>query len=228
MAQSRSKRLLLLSMLGGVLGLAVIAQVVGALQGKPAVRVTTTTAPAATTTTVVALAPLGELGAELDGLAAAGRASDYHAVYAVEDPQLPEGLLQTVEVWRNADRFRSDIIERASDGTRRQTSLFDGRARRSCETLNGIQTCKATNADPVDLLTAFIRAVDAKDPAPKLAAHDEPDIAGYQARCFTAPNVGEACVTTDGVLLRVELRGATITASRLEDEVPEAAFDVSG
>ena len=159
---------------------------IGALQGEPVVRVTTTTAPPSTTTTVVALAPLGEVGEELDELAAAGRLSDFHAVYGVEDPKLPEGLIQTVEVWRKGDKFRSDIIERAANGTRRQTALYDGRTRRSCETVAGTQTCKVTEVDPVDLLVAFIRAVDAKDPDPKLTAHDEVDIAGYQARCFEA------------------------------------------
>lgn len=218
----------MLSVLGGLLILAVVGQVIGALQGEPAVRVTTTTAPPSTTTTVVRLASLGELGAELDALAEAGRSSDFHAVYSVEDPKLPEGLIQTVEVWRKGRQFRSDIIEQASNGSRRQTALFDGRIRRSCETVNGAQTCEITNADPVDLVVAFLRAVDAKDPAPRLSAHDELDIAGYQARCFTAAEVGEVCLTTDGVLLRVELQGATITATRLEDEVPASAFDVAG
>jgi hypothetical protein len=215
-------------MLGGVLLLAVVAQVIGALQGNPAVRVTTTTAPPTSTTTIAALAPLGELGAELDGLASAGRSGDFHAVYGVEDSEVQEGVLQSVEVWRKGAQYRFDIIERASNGTKRQATVFDGRARRYCETLNGTQTCKAVTYDPVDLLVQFIRDVDAKNPAPKLAAHDETDIAGYQARCFTAPGVGEACVTTDGVLLRVKLKTATITATRLEDEVPDSAFDVAG
>jgi hypothetical protein len=228
MARTRSTRLLILTLLSGVIVAATVAGVIGALQGEPVVRVTTTTAAPTTTTTVVALAPLGEVGKELDELAAAGRLSDFHAVYGVEDPQLPEGLIQTVEVWRKGDKFRSDIIERAGDGTRRQTALYDGRTRRSCETVAGTQTCKVVEVDPVDLLVAFIRAVDAKDPAPKLTVHDEVDIAGYQARCFEATGVGGACVTTDGVLLRVELQGAKITATRLEDEVPESAFDVSG
>ncbi len=228
MARTRSKRLLVLTLLAGVIVLATVAGVIGALQGEPVVRVTTTTAAPSTTTTVVALAPLGEVGRELDELAAAGRLSDFHAVYSVEDPQLPEGLIQTVEVWRKGDRFRSDIIERAANGTRRQTALYDGRTRRSCETVSGTQTCKVTEVDPVDLLVAFIRAVDAKDPDPKLTVRDEVDIAGYQARCFEAAGVGTACVTTDGVLLRVELQGAKITATRLEDEVPASAFDVSG
>lgn len=220
--------MVVLALMGGVVIAATAAGVIGALSGKPAVRVTTTTAPPSTTTTLVALAPLGELGAELDALAAAGRQSEFHAVYGVEDPKLPEGLIQTVEVWRKGERFRSDIIERASDGTRRQTALYDGRTRRSCETLKGTQTCQITSVDPVDLVVAFIRAIDAKDPAPKLSAHDELDIASYQARCFTAAGVGEACLTTDGVLLRLELQGATITATRLEDEVPASAFDVAG
>lgn len=219
---------MVLTLLAGVIVLATAAGVIGALQGKPVVRVTTTTEPPTTTTTVVKLAPLGELGKELDDLSAAGRLSDFHAVYGVEDPQLPEGLVQTVEVWRKGELFRSDIIERAGNGTRRQTALYDGKTRRSCETVAGTQTCKISDVDPVDLLVAFIRAVDAKEPKPKLTARDEVDIAGYQARCFEAAGVGEACTTTDGVLLKVVLQGATITATRLEDEVPASAFDVSG
>jgi hypothetical protein len=227
-AYKRSTRLLVLTGMSGVILLATVAGVIGALQGKPQIRIPTSTTAPTTTTTVVALAPLGAAGKELDQLAAAGRSAKVHATYSVTDSQLPEGLIQTVEIWREGNRFRSDIIERASNGTRRQTALFDGTSRRSCETRNGTQTCEVTAVDPVDLPTAFIRAVDAAKPKPKLTARSEIDIAGFQARCFEAPKVGELCLTTDGVMLRLVLKGATIEATRLEDDVPEAAFDVSG
>ncbi len=224
----RSRRLLILSIFAGIIVLAGIANAVGGIFGDPAVRVVTTTTGPSTTTTVVPLAKLGGGGKALDELAASGRRAKFHAIYSVSDPKLPEGLEQSVEVWRDDVRFRSDIIERDGGGTRRQTSLDDGTTRRKCETVQGTQTCQITDVAPVDLVVAFIRAVaDAKD-QPDLTVHQETNIAGYQARCFTAKGIGEVCLTTDGVMLRLLLQGATITATRLEPDVPASAFDVSG
>jgi hypothetical protein len=224
----RSRRIIILSVFAGIIVVAGLANAVGGIFGDPAVRVVTTTTGPSTTTTVVALAKLGKGGKALDELAASGRDAEFHAVYTVSDPKLPQGLEQSVEVWRNANKFRSDIIERDGAGTRRQTALDDGVTRRKCETVKGTQTCQITDVAPVDLVVAFIRAVaDAKD-QPDLAVHQETNIAGYQARCFDAGDTGEVCLTTDGVMLRLKLQGATITASRLEPEVPASAFDVSG
>jgi hypothetical protein len=220
--------LIVLSVFAALIVLAGVAQVIGAIGGDPAVRIVTTTTGPATTTTVVPLAGLGAGGKALDELAASGRGAQFHAVYAVSDPKLPEGLQQSVEVWRDGARFRSDIIERDGSGTRRQTALDDGTTKRKCETVKGTQTCQITDVPPVDLVVAFIRAVaDAKDQE-DLGVHQETDIAGYQARCFEADGIGEVCLTTDGVMLRLKLQGATITATRLEPGVPASAFDVSG
>lgn len=224
----RSRRIIILSVFAGVIVVAGIANAVGGIFGDPAVRVVTTTTGPSTTTTVVALAKLGDGGKALDELAASGRAAEFHAIYTVSDPKLPEGLEQSVEVWRDGTRFRSDIIERDGGGTRRQTALDDGTTKRKCETVKGTQTCQITDVPPVDLVVAFIRAVaDAKDQK-DLGVHAETDIAGFQARCFEAGDVGEVCLTTDGVMLRLQLQGATITATRLEPDVPASAFDVSG
>jgi hypothetical protein len=225
---SRHTRMVLLSILAGIIVVAGLAGVIGAINGQAQVRTITTTTAPAPTTTVVSLSSFGAAGKELDKLAATGRTSVFHATYDVSDPKLPEGLLQTVEVWRNAKRFRSDIIERASNGTKRTTNLTDGSTDRQCVTVNGSQTCQITNVAPVDLVIAFLRAVHDDKTPPKLTVHSEKDIAGFQARCFDGGDLGEVCLTTDGVLLRLQLQGATITAARIDDEVPASAFDVSG
>ncbi len=167
------------------------------------------------------------MGEELGALVEAGRHVDYHAVYDVTDPALPEGLVQSVEVWRKGELFRSDIVERAANGNRRQTSISGGAVARSCETVNGVQTCETADAVPGDLPSAFIRALLTAEDRPEVIARDD-DVAGYVARCFEADDVGELCLAEDGVMLKLVLQGATVLASRIVDEVPDAAFDTAG
>lgn len=214
-------------MLGGVLVLAV-GGAVGVLAGGDApvrTRDTTSTVPT-TTTTLPRAAGLGSVGEELDALIAAGRKVDHHALYSVTDPELPEGLVQTVEVWRLGELYRSDIVERTGGGTRRQTSISGGAVARACETVNGVETCNTVEAVPPDLPSAFVRAL-LEDDDVRLRARDD-DVAGYIARCFEAEDLGELCLAEDGVMLRLVLQGATVEATRIEDEVPQAAFDNAG
>lgn len=227
MARTRSKRLMVLSFLAGIIGLATLAGPLGAFKGEPPVKVTTTTAKPTTTTTAIPAAALGEVGAELDALVEAGHHSDYHAIYSVTDPALPEGLVQTVELWRQGDRFRFDTIERASNGTRRIIAIANGASLRSCTVEQGTQTCKVATNPPADLPAAFIRTIVTKTPKPELTTKRD-DIAGFQATCFEADDVGELCLTTDGVMLRLVLQGANVQATRIEDEVPASTFDVAG
>jgi hypothetical protein len=152
---------------------------------------------------------------------------DHHAIYTVADPELPEGLQQTVEIWRKGTQFRSDVVERTGGGTRRQTSIAGGAVARSCETVNGVETCNTVEAVPPDLPTAFVRALQAAEDEVRLRARDD-EVAGYVARCFEARDIGELCLALDGVMLRLVLQGATVEASLVEDEVPAAAFDTAG
>jgi hypothetical protein len=215
--------------MGGMVALAIGGAVGAVFDEAPVRRSTTTTAPPVSTT-VPRAAPLGEVGEELDGLVGAGRLVDHHAIYEVTDPALPEGLEQSVEVWRKGELFRADIVERAANGTRRQTAISGGPVNRSCETVNGVQTCETVDAVPLDLPGAFVAAVLAaveEDEDAELEVRDE-DVAGYEARCFSVEDVGELCLAGDGVMLRLVLQGATVLATQIIDDVPDTAFDTAG
>jgi hypothetical protein len=224
---ARRQKVALLVLIGGMGALA-MAGAIGAVVDDPPVRRGTTTTVPTTTTTIPKAAEFGDPGRELDVLTEAGRHVDHHAVYSVVDPELPEGLVQTVEIWRKGDQFRSDVVERTGAGTRRQTYISGGPVLRKCLTdFESVQTCETVSAVPNDLPTAFVRALKEAEEGPELAARDD-DVAGFVARCFEAEDVGELCVAQDGVMLRLKLQGATVELTRVEDVVPEAAFDVAG
>jgi hypothetical protein len=224
---SRRARNIVFSILTGIIVLAGLAGVLGAIQGDPAVRTirgSTTT----TSTTLPSVRSLGEVGRALDELIGYGHVATYHAIYDVKDSKLPEGLIETLEVWRKDGRFRSDLVDRASDGTKRNTNIDDGTTRRACTTANGTQTCQITEVPPIDFAVYFVqRLADAKT-KPRLTTSVVPDIAGYQASCFEAEGFGELCLTSDGVLLKMSLETAVVTATRLDTDVPASAFDVTG
>lgn len=223
----RKSRFVVLTVMAALLGGAVVAGVIGAVGGTPAVRTISTTTTLPPTTTLVPAASLGPVGERLDALLANGRRARYHAVYTVEDQKL-EGIEQSLEIWRDGDRVRADIVEKGwADGTRRITDIDNGRTKRKCTTRAGKQSCEIVRNLPLDLPAFFVQGlVDAK-PKPTLTTRND-DVAGYQAKCFAAEDVGELCLTTDGVMLRLTFQEATVTATIVEDAVPESAFDVAG
>ncbi len=227
MARSRRQTVALAVLAGGLLALAIGGALGAIFTDEGQRRIPTTTTTTLPPTTLPSASEHGEAGVELDELLAAGRSVDHHAVYSVTDPELPEGLVQTVEVWRRGELFRSDIVERTGGGTRRQTSISGGSVARSCETVNGVETCSTVESVPQDLPAAFVRALDAAEDDVRLRASDD-DIAGYVARCFEAEDIGELCLALDGVMLRLVLQGATVELTLVEDDVPASAFDTSG
>jgi len=223
MPRSKNRRVGAFVLLGGVLVLA-LGGAVGAILDDPPRPIVKTTVPESTTTTLPPVGSLGEVGAELQSLVERGRAVKYHAVYGVTDPELPEGLTQTLELWRDGENFRSDIIEETSVGSRRQSTVVGSSTVTACETVKGVETCKRATAPPTDLPAAFVRDVVTKEPPPKLTARDD-DIAGYEARCFVAEDIGEICVAGDGVMLSIFLQGANLLATKIDNNVPASTFD---
>jgi hypothetical protein len=215
------------ALLTAIIVIAGIAGVIGAIQGDPQVR-TIRSSTTTTSTTLPSVAKLGQVGRALDELIGYGRQATFHAVYDVKDSKLPEGLIETLEVWRKGGKFRSDLVDRASDGTRRTTNIDDGRVRRSCTTENGTQTCQITKAAPIDFAVYFVQQLASAAKPPRLTTSVVPDIAGYQASCFDAEDLGQLCLTSDGVLLKMSLETAVVTATRLDNDIPAAAFDVAG
>jgi hypothetical protein len=212
-----------LVLLGGVAVLA-LGGALGAILDDPPRPVVKTTVPDSTTTTLAPVGSLGEVGLELQSLVERGRTVKYHAVYAVTDPELPEGLIQTLELWRDGEMFRSDIVEETSAGSRRQSTVVGESTITACETVRGVETCKRATAEPTDLPAAFVRDVVTKKPPPKLTVRDD-DVAGYVARCFEAEDIGEICVAGDGVMLSILLQGANLLATKIDDNVPASTFD---
>ena len=217
----------MVGLLVGVAALAIGGALGAVLFKEPPVRTSTTTTIPITTTTLPPIANLGDVGKELGALVEAGRHVDYAAVYGVTDKALPEGLVQTVELWRKGELFRSDIVERTGAGTRRQSAISGGAVARACETVNGNETCRTIDSAPSDLPQAFIRAVVTAKTPPKLTVKDGA-VAGFVSRCFEAKGIGELCLAGDGTMLRLVLKGAIVQLTYIDDEVPESAFDNAG
>ena len=228
MPPARRRKVTLVVLMGGMLALAAAGAIGAVVSDDPPVRRATTTTIPTTTTTRARAADFGAVGRELDVLAEAGRHVDYYALYGVTDPALPEGLVQTVEYWRKGDLFRSDVVERQGAGTTRQTYISGGPVLRKCVTdYEGVQTCETVTAVPNDLATEFVEALHEAEDEVELEARDD-DVAGFVARCFEAEDIGELCVAGDGVMLRLKLKDATVELTRIDDVVPDTAFDTAG
>ena len=191
---------------------------------------TTTTAP---TTTLPPISNLGDVGKELGNLVAAGRLATYAAVYSSTDPALPDGLVQTLELWRKgADQFRSDVVQRAGDGLTRDSNVIKGTLVKACKTVAGKQTCQTLQGETLDLPGLFIkRVVTAKSP-PKLTVKQRRR-GRLRGRAASRPAaIGELCLAGDGSMLQLVLIGpkgpATILLTRITSDVPDSAFDLAG
>jgi hypothetical protein len=225
--RTRARKITMVGLLVGVGALAIGGALGAVFFKEPPVRTSTTTTAPTTTTTLPPVANLGDVGKELGELVEAGRHVDYAAVYGVTDKALPEGLVQTVELWRKGKLFRSDIVERNGAGTRRQSAISGGSVARSCETVNGNETCRTIDSIPGDLPQAFIRAIVTAKTPPKLTVKDGA-VSGYEARCFEAAGIGELCLAGDGTMLRLVLKGAIVELTHIDDKVPDSAFDNAG
>lgn len=201
--------------------------VVGALLREPAPRSSTTTTLPVTTTTLPDVSGLGAAGAELQELLERAQTMSFHGVYDVDDSSLPDSITQSFEIWRDGANARTDIIERS--GTERSVtrSVTNGTTSLACKTIDGYEQCEQTDISPViDLTGLFVKAVVFAEPPVPLAVEDA-TIGTFIARCFSAKDIGELCLASDGVLLRTLLEGATISVARLDERFPKDTFDVT-
>lgn len=220
----RQKAGLLLSF--GMIALA-MGGVLNALRNDPIERSSTTSTLPITTTTLPDLAPYGETGLELERLLGLARKVTVHGQYAVDDETLPDGLVQSFEVWRDGVRQRTDIIERLNGAESITRSVTDGTVSITCKVLNGEKQCEKVAASAtIDLANLFVLALADADGTPELQVRDD-EVNGFVARCFTAEEVGELCLASDGVLLSTQLETATIVVTSLDESVPGGTFDVT-
>ncbi len=221
----------MVGLLVGILALSV-GGVVGALVNNAQIKTSTTTSTTAPTTTLPPVSNLGDVGKELGNLVASGRLATYTAVYSSTDPELPAGLVQTLDLWRKgADHFRSDVVQRAGDGLTIDSNVIKGDLVKACKTVDGKRTCQTLQGQALDLPGLFIKRVVTATTPPKLTVRSDA-VSGYEARCFTATGIGELCLAGDGSMLRIILNGpkgpATIALTRITSDVPDSAFDLAG
>lgn len=163
----------------------------------------------------------------LDQLIAAGRATDYHVVFDLvptEGGAAPDTTL-TLEQWSSAGRFREDRTTSGPNGTSRTSNSGTGSTARSCQTVDGKQTCTEARSAPPDLPTLFLQALAGREVPRGLTVADV-EVLGRPARCFEAERLGELCLGTDGIPLRLTVEAQTIEATTVDANVSDASFDV--
>ena len=168
-----------------------------------------------------------EVRGTLDELIAAGRATPYHLkirVVPVEGEPASDTTL-SIEQWSSGGRFREDRTTTGPNGTSRESNSGTGSTARSCQTVNGEQTCTEARSAPPDLPTRFLGGMASREVQLGLTVSDE-ELLGRSARCFTVVQLGELCLGTDGIPLRVTVEGRTLEVTSIDADVPDSSFDV--
>jgi len=183
--------------------------------------------PATTTTTTQ---PVSDTGQELLDRLAAGRDLTLHLRFVDEEAAADEGTV-TVELWRDGDRVRQDVILTAP-GARTEISAF--------ELPTGNVLCQRASESEWQCERSVSLATEAGEPAglieaaaadlagAEVVATDEV-ISGEEARCYAieADSGGSTlCVTEEGVPLRLAVQGSELTASVVERTVDGDVFDL--
>lgn len=183
-------------------------------------------ADATSTTTTV---PLGEDAEDLLSRLERGRSAQVHVRLASGAGELAGGTV-TVEIWRDGDLVRQDVLLEGPAG-RTEVSAF--------QLADGNVICQRTEADapwecqrsvsvatesgdPVGLIEAAAANLQGAD----VTATDE-EIDGTPVRCYAIvrPDAENAlCVTEDGVPMRLSTQGQVLTATAVDREVPADVF----
>lgn len=184
--------------------------------------------PDTTTTTTL---PVSETGEELVDLLAQGRERSFHAVYVQEDE---EETRLTVELWREGERVRQDLILEGP-GVRSQLSAFqlpDGNATCQRATQGETETdwqCARTistateEGQPAGLFEAVASNLGGKE----VTARDDA-VGDVDVRCFEITEndavSSELCVDEGGIPRRVSTGESVLELQSLEDEVSSDVF----
>jgi hypothetical protein len=183
--------------------------------------------PATTTTTT---APVSDTGQELLDRLAVGHDLTLHLRFESEDATAEDGPV-TVELWRDGDRVRQDLILTVP-GARTELSAFQlptgnvlcqraSEAEWTCERTVSLATEAGEPAGLVEAAAADLAGAD-------VVATDEV-INGEDARCYAIEGSSGAstlCVTDEGIPVRLAVQGSELTASVIERSVDGDVFEV--
>jgi hypothetical protein len=173
--------------------------------------------------------PLGEHAQDLLGRLERGRAGQVHLRLVSAEAAI-EGRTIVVEMWRDGDLVRQDVLIEAP-GSRNEVSAFQlptgnvicQRAAEGDEWACQRSVSTATeNGDPVGLIEAAAANLQGAD----VSATDE-EIDGTSVRCYAIDRpegASSLCLTDDGVPLRLVAQGQELTATSVEREVDADVF----
>lgn len=185
-------------------------------------------APATTTTTGPPIAVDGELdegASELGGLLANGRSGTWHATYAVTPPGAAADEGEELEVWRSGARVREDSVVGSGAEAVHTVGIRDGDRNVRCQRRGSAPwACAPIEAGELaqgDLLAALVGELAGQTVTPR-----DDTVGGEPARCFAigATDLGEMCVSAEGIPLRIARGGATIELVHLERAVDDSVF----
>jgi hypothetical protein len=186
-----------------------------------------TAAPPSTTTTT---APIDPDGRRLVGLLDRAAGKPLHLQYSPPgDPTSANGAV-SVEIWRDGDKIRQDVLFRQDDLENRIASFV---------LPSGAAVCQKTGTEPWQCApmgstsgaAASSGLVDAAlgDLAGREVAVKTEKVGAFDARCFTISaedaSDSELCVTDDGVPVRIAFAGGNLDASVVDHAVDPAAFE---
>jgi hypothetical protein len=170
-------------------------------------------------------------GLALASLLTSGRNETYHARYTSTANPTVSGGTVTLEAWNTQGKSRVDTTSTTKDGKVIHTAsiLNAGKAFLCEQPAGGAWTCRTVappaEGDPIGLV-ASLNA----DLSGRAVTEHADKIVGQPARCFHISALAraeaiDACVTHQGVLLRVMSSEARIEVAKLDASVPGKEFD---
>jgi hypothetical protein len=178
-------------------------------------------------TTTLDPSTLSTEGQELYALVEASQAATYHVAFGVESATLASaGAAAQLEVWRQGESFREQQV--GVDATGNSTTVVIGGPDGAVTCGGGVgapPTC--TDApDAESALTTAFATIIAQLPDGETVVSDA-TVANLPARCFTvtADEASyEACLSAEGIPLRVDDGSIRLEAALVETTVPPEAL----
>jgi hypothetical protein len=174
-------------------------------------------------TTTLDPSTLSTEGQELYALVEASEAGTYHVGFSVESDTLASaGAAAQLEVWRQGESFREQQV--GVDASGNSTTIVIGGPDGAVSCGGGVGAPPAcTDApDAQPSLTTALATIIAQLPDGETAVADA-TVANVPARCFTITaeeSSYEACLSADGIPLRVDDGSIRLEAALVETTVP--------
>jgi hypothetical protein len=174
-------------------------------------------------TTTLDPSTLSAEGQELYALVEASEAATYHVGFGVESETLASaGAAAQLEVWRQADSFREHQIGVDASGSSTTVNIVGPDGAMTCGGGVGAPPTCTESQDADSAITTALATIIAQLPDGDTVVADE-TIANVPARCFTTTAgeaVYEACLSADGIPLRIDDGSIRLEAALVETTVP--------